>query len=89
MVRRLKCLKGELVRYGDQIAADIVAKESGQIVGLDKDTIRIRSAHPYLVSSGAILQTKNQELVQMGDTLAILVFERSKDWRYRTRSTKN
>lgn len=70
--------EGELVRYGDQIAADIVAKESGQIVGLDKDTIRIRSAHPYLVSSGAILQTKNQELVQMGDTLAILVFERSK-----------
>ena len=70
--------EGELVRYGDQIAADIVAKESGQIVGLSKDTIRIRSAHPYLVSSGAILQTKNQELVQMGDTLAILVFERSK-----------
>lgn len=70
--------EGELVRYGDQIAANIVAKESGQIVGLDKNTIRIRSAHPYLVSSGAILQTKNKELVQMGDTLAILVFERSK-----------
>lgn len=69
---------GELVRYGDQIAANIVAKESGQIVSLNKNEIRIRSAHPYLVSSGAILQTRNMDLVQMGDTLAILVFERSK-----------
>jgi DNA-directed RNA polymerase subunit beta' len=70
--------EGELVRYGDQIAANIVAKESGKIVALDEDKIRIRTAHPYLVSSGAILQTKNKDLVQMGDTLAILVFERSK-----------
>jgi len=70
--------EGELVRYGDQIAANIVARESGKIVALDKDKIKIRTAHPYLVSSGAILQTKNKDLIQMGDTLAILVFERSK-----------
>ena len=69
---------GDLVRYGDQIAANIVAKESGQIVNVDKDKIKIRFAHPYLVSSGAILQTKNNDLVQIGDILAILVFERSK-----------
>ena len=70
--------EGELVRYGDQIAANIVAKESGQVVELNKDKIKIRAAHPYLVSAGAILQTKNMDLVQTGDTLAILVFERSK-----------
>ena len=69
---------GDLVRYGDQIATNIVAKESGQIVNVDKDKIKIRFAHPYLVSSGAILQTKNNDLVQIGDILAILVFERSK-----------
>ena len=70
--------KGELVRYGDQIAANIVAKESGQIVEVDSNKIKIRSAHPYLVSSGAILQTKNKDLIEISDTLAILVFERSK-----------
>jgi len=70
--------EGELVRYGDQIAPNIVAKESGQITALEDNKIRIRSAHPYLVSSGAILQTKNRDLIQIGDTLAILVFERSK-----------
>ena len=70
--------EGELVRYGDQIAANIVAKESGRIVSLDENKIKIRTANPYLVSSGAVLQTKNKDLVQMGDILAILVFERSK-----------
>jgi DNA-directed RNA polymerase subunit beta' len=70
--------KGELVRYGDQIAPNIVAKESGKIVALENNKVKIRSAHPYLVSSGAILQTKNRDLIQIGDTLAILVFERSK-----------
>ena len=70
--------EGELVRYGDQIAANIVAQKSGQVVNLNNSEIKIRSGHPYLVSSGAILQTKEKDLVQMGDTLAILVFERSK-----------
>jgi DNA-directed RNA polymerase subunit beta' len=70
--------EGELVRYGDQIAPNIVARESGQITALRNNKVEIRSAHPYLVSSGAILQTKNRDLIQIGDTLAILVFERSK-----------
>lgn len=70
--------KGEFVRYGDQIATNIVTKESGKIVYLDENKIKIRTANPYLVSSGAVLQTKNNDLVQLGDILAILVFERSK-----------
>jgi len=70
--------EGELVRYGDQIAPNIVARESGQVTALRNNKVEIRSAHPYLVSSGAILQTKNRDLIQIGDTLAILVFERSK-----------
>jgi|TARA_B100001142_G_scaffold329342_1_gene392295 DNA-directed RNA polymerase subunit beta' len=70
--------KGELVKYGDQIADKIIAKESGQVIEVANDTITIRAGYPYLVSSGAILQTNNSELIQRGDTLAILVFERSK-----------
>jgi DNA-directed RNA polymerase subunit beta' len=70
--------KGDLVRYGDQIADNIIASNSGQIVHLDANTIVIRSGCPYLISSGAILQVANLDLVQRGDILAILVFERSK-----------
>lgn len=69
---------GDLVRYGDQIAEGITASDSGQIVYLDNDKVIIRSGRPYLVSAGAILQVNNNDLVQRGDLLAILVFERSK-----------
>lgn len=69
---------GDLVRHGDQIAEGITASDSGQIVYLDNEKIIIRSGRPYLVSAGAILQVNNNDLVQRGDLLAILVFERSK-----------
>lgn len=70
--------EGDVVRYGDQIAEGIVASDSGQIITLDEDHIVIRSGRPYLVSGGAILQVNNLDLIQRGDILAILVFERSK-----------
>ena len=70
--------KGDLVRYGDQIAEGIIASDSGQIIELNHEEITIRSGRPYLVSSGAILQVNHLDLIQMGDILAILVFERSK-----------
>jgi DNA-directed RNA polymerase subunit beta' len=70
--------KGDLVRYGDQIAEGIIASDSGQIIELNDKEITIRSGRPYLVSSGAILQVNHLDLIQMGDVLAILVFERSK-----------
>ncbi len=70
--------EGDLVRYGDQIAEGVTATDSGEIIKLNTSHIIIRSGKPYLISSGAILQVNNSDLVQNGDTLAILVFERSK-----------
>jgi DNA-directed RNA polymerase subunit beta' len=70
--------KGDLVRYGDQIAEGVIAPDSGQIIELGNENITIRSGRPYLVSSGAILQVNHLDLIQAGDILAILVFERSK-----------
>nr|YP_001293551.1 RNA polymerase beta'' subunit [Rhodomonas salina]A6MVX2.1 RecName: Full=DNA-directed RNA polymerase subunit beta''; AltName: Full=PEP; AltName: Full=Plastid-encoded RNA polymerase subunit beta''; Short=RNA polymerase subunit beta'' [Rhodomonas salina]ABO70813.1 RNA polymerase beta' chain [Rhodomonas salina] len=70
--------QGDFIRSGDQIANGIIAETSGQIVEIETNKIKIRSGTPYLVSSNAILQVKNGNLVETGDTLAILVFERSK-----------
>ena len=69
---------GDLVRYGDQLAEGVIASDSGQIAHLEDEKILIRSGRPYLVSTGAIVQVNNYDLVQKGDLLAILVFERSK-----------
>ena len=70
--------EGDLIRYGDQIAEGVTSPDSGQILRLNRNEIVIRSGKPYLISSGAILQVNHGDLIQSGDTLAILVFERSK-----------
>ncbi|PLS67662.1 MAG: hypothetical protein CV045_12345, partial [Cyanobacteria bacterium M5B4] len=38
----------------------------------------LRKGRPYLVSPGAVLQVQHSDLVQRGDNLALLVFERAK-----------
>ena len=45
---------------------------------MDNDKLTLRIGRPYLVSSGAILQVADGDLVQRGDNLALLVYERAK-----------
>jgi DNA-directed RNA polymerase subunit beta' len=69
---------GDLVRTGDRLAPDTVVPDSGQVMSVDGNTVTLRIARPYLVSSGAILQVGDGDLVQRGDNLALLVYERAK-----------
>lgn len=71
---------GDLVRAGDSLleSGGMVVAESGQLLQITPEAVVFRLARPYLVSSGAILQVANGDLVQRGDSLALLVFERAK-----------
>jgi DNA-directed RNA polymerase subunit beta' len=69
---------GALVRAGDELAPGIPAPESGQVMQIADGQVVLRLARPYLVSAGAILQVRDGDLVQRGDSLALLVFERAK-----------
>ncbi len=69
---------GDLIRPGDAITSDLVAPESAQVVGVEDGKLVLRTARPYLVSPGAVLQIDDGDLVQRGDNLALLVFERAK-----------
>ncbi|MBD2141823.1 DNA-directed RNA polymerase subunit beta'' [Anabaena sp. FACHB-1250] len=84
---------GDLVVEGGEIVTGVRAIESGQVVEvvsskttedgqLTKDgsayTITLRVGRPYRVSPGAVLQVENGDLVQRGDNLVLLVFERAK-----------
>jgi DNA-directed RNA polymerase subunit beta' len=69
---------GKLVVSGGQIAEGITSPESGQVVDVTDSQVTIRMARPYRVSPGAILHIDNGDLVQRGDNLVLLVFERSK-----------
>lgn len=69
---------GDLLRPGDQIAPGVVASESAQITQMSDRQVALRIARPYLVSPGAVLHIDDGDLVQRGDNLALLVFERTK-----------
>jgi DNA-directed RNA polymerase subunit beta' len=69
---------GDLVRAGDKLTTDTVATESGQVLVVEGGRAVIRIGRPYLVSGGAILMVQDTDLIQRGDNLALLVFERAK-----------
>ncbi len=81
---------GQLVVEGLEMAPGVTLPESGQVIAIgDKiagggttpvaaNQIKLRLGRPYRVSSGAILHVKDGDLVQRGDNLVLLVFERAK-----------
>lgn len=79
----------ELVVAGTEIAPGVetlhprsVLEESGQVISIEKNgseyELKLRIARPYRVSAGAILHIDDGDLVQRGDNLVLLVFERAK-----------
>lgn len=77
--------RGQLLIAGTEIAEGLALPESCQIVDVSKpkeDTghtkLTIRLARPYRVSPGAVLHINDGDLVQRGDNLVLLVFERAK-----------
>lgn len=75
---------GQLLVAGTEVAPGIILEESGQVVkvvpasGTQEAKIVLRIARPYRVSGGAVLHVDDGDLVQRGDNLVILVFERAK-----------
>jgi DNA-directed RNA polymerase subunit beta' len=74
--------EGDLLVAGTEIATGIETAESGQVIAVEKSAegykVVLRLARPYRVSGGAILHVDSGDLVQRGDNLVLLVFERAK-----------
>lgn len=70
---------GELIKI-DQIISESgeTSNISGQVIKIVDNEITIRRGRPYLISAGAQLQVDSNSLVQRGDMLATLIFERQK-----------
>jgi DNA-directed RNA polymerase subunit beta' len=69
---------GDLVRAGDSLAKSTEALHSGQVTSAKSGDITVRRGRPYLISGGTQLQCEDGALVQRGDLLASLVYERHK-----------
>lgn len=70
--------EGDLLVDNTAIAEGIRTPESGQIIEVSDSQVVMRVARPYRVSTGAVLHIENGDLVQRGDGLVLLVFERAK-----------
>jgi DNA-directed RNA polymerase subunit beta' len=70
--------EGQRLVDGDQLAAGIDAPCCGQVETVSGNSITIRLGRPYMVSPDSVLHVRDGELVQRGDSLALLVFERQK-----------
>lgn len=68
----------DLVVANDAVSADATAPESGQVIDVKDNEIVLRNARPYRVSTNAVLHVDNGSLVQRGDNLVLLIYERSK-----------
>ena len=63
---------------GDHISENIIALDSGRIISIANQTVVMRIGRPYLISKSAMLHVNNENLVQRGENLATLIFERPK-----------
>lgn len=70
--------EGDFVTQGELLAEGVKAPDSGYVMTTEGNTISLRHARPYRVSTGAILHIEQGDLVQRGDNLVLLVFERAK-----------
>jgi DNA-directed RNA polymerase subunit beta' len=70
--------EGDLLRPLDPISKSSQATHSGQVTGVDGPDVTVRKGRPYLISGNTQLQSEDGALVQRGDLLATLVYERQK-----------
>ncbi|MGK7920545.1 MAG: DNA-directed RNA polymerase subunit beta' [Trichodesmium sp.] len=79
--------EGDLLVAGSEIAPGTVIDKSGMVSRIEKIVLPdgtesyqviLRQGRPYRVSTGAVLLTMDGDLVQRGDSLVLLVFERTK-----------
>ena len=69
---------GQLMPESVHISEDEPLPESGQIIAVDEESLVIRSAKPYLATRKATVHGHYGEILDKGDTLITLIYERFK-----------
>ncbi len=69
---------GDYIYSGDKVLSNTVADFSGKAISISDSQISVRVGQPYLVSSGSLLHVSNFSLIQRGENIATLIFEKFK-----------
>nr|YP_010904070.1 RNA polymerase b-subunit [Caulacanthus ustulatus]WCH57321.1 RNA polymerase b-subunit [Caulacanthus ustulatus] len=74
----IKVKIGDWIYSGDEIATNFITYCSGKVINILDNKVTIKIGQPYLISSGSILHVYHNSLIQRGENLATLMFERAK-----------
>lgn len=69
---------GQRIVDGEELAAGHPSDCCGEIEKVESKSVTLRLGRPYMVSPDSLLHVRDGDLVQRGDGLALLVFERQK-----------
>lgn len=74
----LKVSLGSWVYSGDEIASNIIAEFSGRVISIRDNQVVLRIGQPYLISRGSLVHVADNTLIQRGENIATLIFDRFK-----------
>jgi DNA-directed RNA polymerase subunit beta' len=77
-VNTIKVSMGDWLCQDQEIAKGVYSPESGQVISVSDKSMVLRIARPYLISNGSILHVDHDGLVQRGENIATLIFNRAK-----------
>nr|QCI03958.1 RNA polymerase b'-subunit [Antithamnionella ternifolia] len=66
------------VYSGDYIATNVITRDCGKVITVQDNQVTICIGQPYLISAGSFLHVEDHSLVQRGENIATLIFERTK-----------
>nr|YP_009296191.1 RNA polymerase beta'' subunit [Sebdenia flabellata]AOM65126.1 RNA polymerase beta'' subunit [Sebdenia flabellata] len=74
----IKVKLDDWVYSGDEIATGVCTHDSGKIIAINNNQVIMRIGRPYLISDGSFVHVNHNSLVQRGENIATIIFERAK-----------
>ena len=73
-----KLYVGQLIRCGEELSKDVGLTESGQVIQVEKNHVKLRRAQPVLFSSRGIFHVNHGDFIDKGSPLLTLFYQRIK-----------
>ena len=67
---------GQLIRYGEVLSKNVGLTESGQVIQVEKNKIKLRRAQPILVSSRGVFHVHHGDFIEKNSPLLTLFYQR-------------
>jgi len=69
---------GQLIRYGEVLSKNVGLTESGQVIEVEKNKIKLRRAQPILCSSRGVFHVDHGDFIEKNSPLLTLFYQRLK-----------